>query len=143
MIVLAGTVAVLYAVGTYLLLQRTLTRIIIGLALMGHGANLLLLMGGGSPGAPPLSGPDGPPAGAADPLPQAMALTAIVITFGIVAFLLALAYRSWSLTGGDDVEDDIEDRRLARPAARTVHDRDLDPAGVADAAGRGDPEVGR
>lgn len=142
MILLALTVAVLYAVGSYLLLQRTLTRIVVGLALMGHGANLLLLMGGGPPGAPPLSGPDGPPAGVADPLPQALALTAIVITFGIIAFLLALAYRGWSLTGDDEVEDDIEDRRLAGPTARTVHDRDLHRR-VVETVGREDVEVGR
>lgn len=113
-LVLALAVGLLYAVGTYLLLQRSLTRIIIGLGLMGHGANLLLLMAGGLPGVPPLIGGDGrPPAGAADPLPQALALTAIVITFGITAFLLALAYRSWTLTHDDEVEDDLEDRRIA------------------------------
>ena len=50
----------------------------------------------------------------ADPLPQAMALTAIVITFAILAFLLALAYRSWTITHDDEVEDDVEDRRIAR-----------------------------
>ena len=113
-VVLAVVVGVLYASGTYLLLQRTLTRIVIGLALLGHGANLLLLMAGGLPGAPPLSGPEGPPANAADPLPQALALTAVVITFGVVAFLLALAYRSWTNQRDDEVEDDIEDRRIAR-----------------------------
>ena len=53
----------------------------------------------------------------ADPLPQALALTAIVISFGLTAFLLALAYRSWQLTGDDLVEDDVEDRRIA---ARTA-----------------------
>ena len=121
-VVLALVVGVLYASGTYLLLQRTLTRIVIGLALLGHGANLLLLMAGGLPGAPPLSGPDGPPANAADPLPQALALTAVVITFGVVAFLLALAYRSWTNQRDDEVEDDIEDRRIAR--LRDVQERD-------------------
>jgi len=117
---LAATVATLYAVGTYLLLQRTLTRIVIGLAMMGHGANLLLLMAGGDPGVPPLITADQPPAAAADPLPQALALTAIVITFGVIAFLLALAYRSWVVTHDDTVEDDVEDRRIA---ARDVEDR--------------------
>lgn len=113
-IALAVTVGVLYATGTYLLLQRTLTRIVLGLAMIGHGANLLLLLGGGPPGEPPLV-PDGrAPAPYADPLPQALALTAIVITFGVVAFLLALAHRSWSLDRDDEVEDDIEDRRIAR-----------------------------
>ncbi len=122
---LAGTVGVLYAVGTYLMLQRTLTRIVIGLALMGHGANLLLLLAGGPPGAPPLI--EGDTVGAvADPLPQAMALTAIVITFGVLAFLLALAYRSWMVTRNDQVEDDLEDRRIAagRRDRASVHEED-------------------
>jgi len=112
---LAVAVGVLYGAGTYLLLQRTLTRVVIGLAMLGHGANLLLLLAGGSPGLPPLIGDATRERGLfADPLPQAMALTAIVITFGAVAFLLALAYRSWALTGDDEVEDDVEDRRIAR-----------------------------
>ncbi len=50
----------------------------------------------------------------ADPLPQAMALTAIVITFALTTFLLALAYRSWTLLGHDEVRDDVEDRRIQR-----------------------------
>ncbi len=112
---LALLVGVLYAVGTYLLLQRTLTRVVIGLGLMSHGANLLLLAAGGPSGAVPFVGrTDGPAgAGTADPLPQAMVLTAIVITFGVTAFLLALAFRSWLLTGEDQVQDDVEDRRIA------------------------------
>ena len=122
-IALAATVGVLYAVGTYLLLQRTLTRIVIGLALLGHGANLLLLLAGGPPGRPPLI-TDGSVEGFADPLPQAMALTAIVITFGVLAFLLALAYRSWAITRNDQVEDDVEDRRIASHEGMTVHEEE-------------------
>jgi multicomponent Na+:H+ antiporter subunit C len=123
-LVTAAVVAVLYGVGTYLMLQRTLTRIVIGLVMMGHGANLLLLAAGGPPGAPPIIGPDGTvPAAPADPLPQALALTAIVITFGVVAFLLALAYRSWISTHSDEVEDDLEDRRIARQAERMARRR--------------------
>lgn len=106
-------VGALFASGTYLVLQRTLTRIIIGLAVLGHGANLLLLMAGGTPGVAPIVG-DTVPADVSDPLPQALALTAIVITFGTTAFLLSLSYRSWSLTRDDEVRDDIEDRRIAR-----------------------------
>jgi multicomponent Na+:H+ antiporter subunit C len=87
----AALVAVLYAAGTYLMLQRTLTRIVIGLVLMGHGANLLLIIAGGPPGQPPLIADQPPGADFADPLPQALALTAIVITFGVTAFLLSLA----------------------------------------------------
>lgn len=116
-IIMAVLVGVLFAAGTYLLLQRTLTRIILGLALYGHAVNVLLLLSGGRAAAPPLV-TDEPTGAVADPLPQAMALTAIVITFGIVAFLLALAYRSWTLTGGDDAEDDIEDRRIAQQVRR-------------------------
>ena len=108
---LAVVVGFLFAGGTYLLLQRTLTRIVLGLALYSHGVNVLLLLAGGRAGAPPLIG-EGDAEAVADPLPQAMALTAIVITFAISAFLLALAYRSWTLTGDDEAEDDIEDRRI-------------------------------
>ncbi|MBA3955229.1 MAG: Na(+)/H(+) antiporter subunit C [Acidimicrobiia bacterium] len=116
-VVTALVVGVLYALGTYLLLQRQLTRIVIGLALMGHGANLLLLLAGGRAGRPPFVGSDevGP---VADPLPQALALTAIVITFGVASFLLALAYRSWVIDRNDEVEDNVEDRRIARLADR-------------------------
>jgi multicomponent Na+:H+ antiporter subunit C len=118
--VLAIAAGALVAAGTYLLLQRALTRVLIGLAILGHAANLVLLIAGGRRGpAPIVSSTGAAPAGAADPLPQALALTAIVITFGVSAFLLALAYRSWSLTHDDEVEDDIEDRRIARRTVRS------------------------
>jgi multicomponent Na+:H+ antiporter subunit C len=118
---LALVVAVLFAVGTYLMLQRTLTRVIFGLAVMGHGANLLLQLAGGRAGAPPVVGDDGATriaasnggGGFVDPLPHALALTAIVISFGMTAYLLAMAYRSWVLHRSDQVEDDVEDRRIA------------------------------
>lgn len=110
-LVLALTIGSLYAAGVWLLLQRSLSRIVIGLALIGHGANLLLLAAGGPAGSPPIAGAD--PATTADPLPQALALTAIVITFGVSAFLLALAYRNWLHRADDEVEDDVEDRRIA------------------------------
>ena len=110
---MAIVVGVLFGGGTFLVLQRTLTRIVLGLGLWGYAVNVLLLMAGGRAGAPPLIGDETGSAGFADPLPQAMALTAIVITFAITAFLLALAYRSWTLTGDDEAEDDIEDRRIA------------------------------
>lgn len=106
--VLAG---VLVAVGVAQLLQRTLTRVAIGVALIAQAANLLLLVAGGPAGNPPLVGESGP---VSDPLPQAFALTAIVITFAMLGFLLALAWRAAHLTGEDRVEDDIEDDRVAR-----------------------------
>ena len=114
-LVMILVVAVLYGAGVYLLLQRNLSRIVIGIGLLGHGANLLLLLAGGRAGDAPLVDEAGGPY--ADPLPQALALTAIVITFGVSAFLLALAYRSWTLTRSDEVEDDVEDRRIAAMTA--------------------------
>lgn len=111
---IALTAAVLFGVGTYLVLQHTLSRILIGLALLSHGGNVLL-MGSGRRGQPPIIG-SGDPNGFSDPLAQAFALTAIVITFGVSALLLALSYRSWILTGRDEVEDDVADRAIARGA---------------------------
>ena len=128
-VALAAVVAVLFAVGTYLMLQRTLTRVIFGLGLMSHGANLLLQLAGGRAGRSPLLEEDSPSTIVGmdgtgvfvDPLPQALALTAIVITFGVTSYLLAMAYRSWVLTNSDEVEDDLEDRRIAHlhPSADT------------------------
>lgn len=117
-VVIALTAGVLFATGTYLLLQKLLSRIIVGLGLIAHAANLVLLGSGGAPGRPPIveSGETGP---FSDPLEQALVLTAIVITFGVTAFLLALAYRSWQEHGTDEVEDDVEDRRIARLWQRT------------------------
>ncbi len=109
--VLAGT-------GTYMLLQRALSRIIIGLALLSHGGNLLIILSSQRLGAPPVIVEGADPSTLADPLPQAMVLTAIVITFGVTALLLALALRSFVLTGDDEVEDDVEDRRIGRREAR-------------------------
>jgi multicomponent Na+:H+ antiporter subunit C len=109
-VVLAASAAMLFGLGTWLLLQRRLSRLIIGIGLIGHGANLLLLLAGGSRGRAAFVGDEAP---LADPLPQALALTAIVITFAVVAFLLAMAWRSVELTGDDLVEDDVEDRRIA------------------------------
>ncbi len=111
-VMLAATAAALFAVGTYLLLQRKLSRIIIGLGLLTHGANVLLISAGRR-GDPPLVG-RGDADRFADPLPQALALTAIVLTFGVTTLLLALAYRSWILTDDDDVQDDVGDRAVAR-----------------------------
>lgn len=110
----AVLVGALFAVGTYLILQRTLTRIVIGFAVLAHGVNLLLLAAGTMGAAPIIGTTD---ESFSDPLPQAFVLTAIVIAFGISAFLLTLAFRSWEITRDDEVQDDIEDRRIARLAS--------------------------
>jgi len=90
--------------------------VLIGVILIGNGANLLFLVAGGAAGRPPIVGAT-PEGQMSDPLPQAMVLTAIVITLGMTAFLLALAYRSWQLHRHDEVQDDVEDRRIGRLAA--------------------------
>lgn len=111
-VLFAFVAAVLFVCGAWLLMQRRLSRIIIGIGLLGHGTNLLLITAGGEPGRAPIIGPgDGP---YSDPLPQALALTAVVITFGVTALLLALGFRSWQITGDDRVEDDLEDRLVER-----------------------------
>ena len=114
-VMLAATAATLFGIGTYLVLQRKLSRIIIGLGLLTHGANVLMISAGRR-GDPPIVG-TGNPAGFSDPLPQALALTAIVITFAVTTLLLAFAYRSWLLTQDDEVEDDVGDRAIARSAS--------------------------
>lgn len=103
----------LVATGVNLLLQRSLSRIFIGLGLITHGVNVLILASGGAAGRPPLLGQEDP-ASMADPLPQAMMLTSIVLSLGTTAFGLALAYRSWRLSGHDEVVDDVEDRLVAQ-----------------------------
>ncbi|GAA4745271.1 Na(+)/H(+) antiporter subunit C [Amnibacterium soli] len=104
-VALLGAMAVLYACGVYLLLEKSVTRIILGILLIGNATNLLLLALAGPPGAPPIAG-SGP---SSDPLPQALILTAIVITFAVSAFLMALVYRSWRIAQEDRLERDEAD----------------------------------
>jgi multicomponent Na+:H+ antiporter subunit C len=123
----------LYGVGFYLLLQRSLMRVLLGVVVLGHASNLLLQLAGGPPGRAPIVGTS-PTESIADPLPQALALTAVVITFALTTFLLALGYRSFVLLGHDEVQDDVEDRRIARrrvPAGAMEEDevREESPGG--------------
>lgn len=104
--------AVLFACGVYAMLERSLTRVLIGFLLLGNAANLMLLIIIGQPGRAPFFGADVSSDEMSDPLPQALTLTAIVITFGVSAFLLALIYRSWQLGQADTVEDDEADIEL-------------------------------
>ena len=103
--------AVLFACGVYAMLERSLTRVLIGFLLLGNATNLLLLIVMGQPGVAPFFGAADPDE-MSDPLPQALTLTAIVITFGISAFLLALIYRTWQLGQADTVPDDEADIAL-------------------------------
>jgi multicomponent Na+:H+ antiporter subunit C len=108
--------AALIGCGVYLILERSLTRVLVGLVMLGNGVNVLFLVASGPAGTAPIVG-EGDPSAMSDPLPQALVLTAIVISLGTSAFVLAMAYRSWQLTGHDDVQDDVEDRAIRRLAA--------------------------
>ncbi|MBY8871090.1 Na(+)/H(+) antiporter subunit C [Micromonospora sp. PLK6-60] len=135
-------VGVLAATGVTLLLERSLTRILLGVVLLGNGVNLLILVGGRSGTAPLVDGAR--PGSMSDPLPQAMVLTAIVITFGLTAFLAAIAYRSWYLTGDDEVQDDLEDRQVVRLAEHNeVTNADLGGEGPGDDPEQVDPGPAR
>lgn len=112
---LAITAGILIACGVYLLLERSLTRILLGIVIVSNGVNMLFLVASGRPGRPPLYDADAT-RDIADPLPQAMVLTAIVITMGVMAFVLTLAYRSFQLNGHDEVADDVEDARIRQLA---------------------------
>jgi len=102
--ILAG---VFFAVAVYLLLARSLLRVLLGLAILGNGINLLILVAGRlTRAAPPIlragvAAPDGP---IANPLPQALILTAIVIGFALFTFLLTLTYRSYQALGTGDTD---------------------------------------
>ncbi len=122
MILIVGGLA---GVGTYLVTARSLSRIVLGMSLLGHAAVVALLAAGGAAGDPPLADRSDV-AEAANPLPQALSLTAIVISFGLTLFLLALARRQQVLTGDDLVEDDLEDRRVSRAAAQRAPVTDVD-----------------
>ncbi|MEM7348342.1 MAG: Na+/H+ antiporter subunit C [Chloroflexota bacterium] len=104
---LALLVGGLFAGGVYMLLRRSIVKLVIGLILLGHGANLLIfLLGRLTPGRPPLVPIDAvrPIEPFADPLPQALVLTAIVIGFGLQAFALILLRRLYQTVQTDDLD---------------------------------------
>jgi multicomponent Na+:H+ antiporter subunit C len=106
-ILLAVVIGVLYASAVYLMLRRSLVKLLIGLALLSHATNLLIFTAAGlTRGSPPVIAPDaqvvtGP---IADPVSQALILTSIVIGLGVIAFALALAARVYKVTGTDDLD---------------------------------------
>jgi multicomponent Na+:H+ antiporter subunit C len=117
----------LISAGVYLLLERNLTRMLLGLLLIGNGINLLILTVGGPSGNPPVRGrTSNGETTIADPLAQGMILTAIVITMGIAAFVLALTYRSYRLNTAEEVSDDPEDTRVSRMTAKDASALDED-----------------
>lgn len=130
----AVLVAVLVAAGVYLLLQRGLVRVTFGFVLLGHAANVVLLGAGGMDRRDPPLLAEGSAAQAADPLPQAFALTAIVIAFGITVYLLALAGN-----GGehDAPPSDAEPSAAGRAATSAATRGTAESAGTPQAPGAG------
>lgn len=106
--VLAIVIGALFAAGFYLMMRRNIVRLVIGLALLSHAANLLVFtVSGLRRAAPPLveEGQTTPTGLIADPLPQALVLTAIVIGFGLLAFTVVLVHRVYQTVGTDDLDE--------------------------------------
>jgi multicomponent Na+:H+ antiporter subunit C len=102
-ILMSVLIGIPFMTATYLMLSKSLLRIIIGTGLLSHGAHLLLItMGGLKRGDPPLLGEHAK--NYVDPIPQALILTAIVISFGVTAFFLVLAYRAYQELGTDNMD---------------------------------------
>lgn len=108
---------VLYAVGVYLILDRSMTRVLLGLMLMTNATNILILHAGGPAGLAPFYDKTVAAEDYSDPLPQALILTAIVISCAVTALILGIIYRSWLLSKADEITDDAEDIRVAEQDA--------------------------
>ena len=115
---LVVVMAVMYAAGVYVMLERSLTRVLIGFLLVGNATNLLIFIMSGRPGSSPIVTGTAADADMADPVPQVLMLTAIVINFGITALILALIYRSWWLARLDE-GDTLTDEHAAETVEST------------------------
>jgi multicomponent Na+:H+ antiporter subunit C len=113
-VILSLVVGIFFAAAVYLMLSKKIIRILLGIVLLGNAVNMLLFTAGRlTPAIPPIipSGVDVLPAGTANPLPQALILTAIVISFSFFCFLLVLTYRAYQDLGTDDTGE----MRVAEP----------------------------
>ncbi|MEK4064222.1 MULTISPECIES: Na(+)/H(+) antiporter subunit C [Paenibacillus] len=108
-LIMAVAVGILFTIGVYLILSKSLLRIVLGTSLLTHGVHLLLLtMAGLKKGAAPVLGDNAKTY--VDPLPQALILTSIVISFGVTAFYFVLAYRSYQTLGTDEIDSIKEEK---------------------------------
>jgi multicomponent Na+:H+ antiporter subunit C len=137
--------AVLFGAGISIMLERSLTRVLIGFLLVGNAVNILIYLMSGAPGLAPLLNEGVDPADISDPLPQVFVLTAIVINLGITAFMLALIYRSWWLAQlgekGDLIDDEAEDIEDAEEAAVLIRSSAADDRAVKELIDASDEEV--
>ncbi|MDR3662569.1 MAG: Na(+)/H(+) antiporter subunit C [Mycobacterium sp.] len=123
-------IGALSGTGVYLLLERNLTRMLLGLLPIGNAVNLLILVTGGGAGNPPVRDrTTHGQTGIADPLAQGMVLTSIVITMGVAAFVLALNYRAYRLTTTEHLADDAADTRLLQLSSTDTPSVDEDRPG--------------
>ncbi|WP_157007007.1 sodium:proton antiporter [Agromyces laixinhei] len=126
--------AVLFGAGISIMLERSLTRVLIGFLLVGNAVNILIYLMSGTPGLAPILNDGVDPEAISDPLPQAFVLTAIVINLGITAFMLALIYRSWWLAQlgekGDLVDDEADDLEDAEETADLIRMSAADDAAI-------------
>ncbi len=127
-ITLALVAGSLVGCGVYLLMARGVVRALLGVIMLGNGVNVLFLMAGGAAGRAPIVGQGATDESQmSDPLPQALVLTAIVISLAMTAFVMALAYRSYQLTAGDAIIDDLEDSRVRERAGdELAEDQDVE-----------------
>lgn len=104
---MAYVIGVLFACAIYMMLRRSIVKLVIGLMILSNAANLLIFtVAGMTRGAPPLipAGASAPAGAIADPLPQALVLTAIVIAFGVLAFAVVLIHRAYEVVRTDDLD---------------------------------------
>ncbi|MGR0320779.1 NADH-quinone oxidoreductase subunit K [Agromyces sp. ZXT2-3] len=139
--------AVLFGTGITVMLERSLTRVLIGFLLVGNGVNLFMFLMGGMTGLAPILGEGVDEDAISDPLPQAFVLTAIVINLGITAFMLALIYRSWWLAQlgerGDLIVDEDEMAEDAEETADLYRSSEEDDRAVQAVLEASDEDGGR
>jgi multicomponent Na+:H+ antiporter subunit C len=136
--------ALMYAAGVYIMLERSLTRVLIGFLLVGNATNLLLFIMSGRPGSSPIVTGTAADESMVDPVPQVLMLTAIVINFGITALLLALIYRSWWLARLGDEGDTVTDEHAEeapQAVAGTFRSSSEDEAAIQAALDAGDSDA--
>jgi len=107
-LILSILIGVMYSAGIYLLLRRSIVKLILGILFLSNATNLVIFVSGRLRTAAPAFIEDGIALKSntiSDPLPQALVLTAIVIGFGITSFALALMYRFYKTTGTEDLDD--------------------------------------
>lgn len=127
-LIIALLAGALFAIAIYLMLRRSVVKLLIGLAVLSHATNLIIFAAGGlTRGVPPIvpAGETVPPPGHADPIPQALILTAIVIGFGVLAFMMALVSRAARHSGTDDSDAfTAADPKPTGEPHTTGHERD-------------------